>query len=45
MSDACSEIDVRVETIHSELSRYGNIKAFYCYLTFNKVLVSGKFVI
>ena len=45
MSDACSEIDVRGETIHSELSCYGNIKAFYCYLTFNKVLASGKFVI
>ena len=30
MSDACSEIDIRVETIHGELSRYGNIKAFHC---------------
>ena len=30
MSDECSEIDVRVETIHSELNRYGNIKALRC---------------
>ena len=25
-----SEVDIRVETIHSKLSRYGNIKAFHC---------------
>ena len=30
ISDACSETDIRVETIHSELSRYGNIKASRC---------------
>ena len=30
MSDARSEIDVRVETIQGELSCYGNIKAFHC---------------
>ena len=30
MSNACSEINVRVETSHSELSRYGNIKALQC---------------
>ena len=30
MSDACSEIDVTVETIRSELSRYGNIKVLQC---------------
>ena len=30
ISDECSEIDIGIETIHSELSRYGNIKAFCC---------------
>ena len=30
ISDACSAIDIRVETIHWELSRCGNIKAFHC---------------
>ena len=41
-SDMCSEADIRIESIHSELSRYGNIKTFQCLLTFNKVLISGK---
>ena len=44
-SDMCSEVDIRIEIIHSELSRYSNIKAFQCLLTFNKVLISGKFFI
>ena len=32
ISDACSEtkVIVRVQNIHSELSRYGNIKAVRC---------------
>ena len=30
ISDACSETGIRVETIHSELSRWGSIKAPRC---------------